>query len=385
MKRYLLAVLFFDFCALLYGISTLSISYNEAQIYFYDHSLIAMIARLGTTLFGQNDFGLRLPFVLLHSLSCVLLYILALRYTKTSFDAFISVVLFILLPGSVASALLINESSIVIFFTLLILVLFEYKKIFLFYILLVLVLFVDGNFAILYLSFFFFAIYKKDKLLIICSLILFAIAMSVYGFNASGKPKGYFLDTLGIFAACFSPLIFLYFFYVVYRILLQDDKPLLWFISASTFVFCLIFSIRQRLFLEDFLPFCVVCTPLLIRYLMSSYRSRMPQLRLKHKIFIECSLIFLLFFYLGIIFNQSFYYLLKDPKKHFAYDYHIAKELALNLKQHNLTHIATQDKELALRLKFYGISKGKLELHSSKKASKIYVSLGKHKVYYFIK
>ncbi|HEC1793345.1 TPA: hypothetical protein R1734_001702, partial [Campylobacter lari] len=87
----------------------------------------------------------------------------------------------------------------------------------------------------------------------------------------------------------------------------------------------------------------------------------------------------------GIIFNQSFYYLLKDPKKHFAYDYHIAKELSLKLKQRNFTHIFTKDKELALRLKFYGISKGKLELHSSKKASKIYVSLGKHKIYYYIK
>ncbi|QOR01605.1 MULTISPECIES: phospholipid carrier-dependent glycosyltransferase [unclassified Campylobacter] len=385
MKRYLTAILFFDFCALLYGVNTLSISYNEAQIYFYDHSFIAMIAKIGTVLFGQNDFGLRIPFIFLHSLSCVLLYILALKYTKTSFDALISVVLFILLPGTVASALLVNESSIVIFFTLLILVLFEYKKNLMFYFLLVLVLFIDGNFAILYLSFFFYAIYTKDKLLIACSLILFAVAMSFYGFDASGKPKGYFLDTLGIFAACFSPLIFLYFFYVVYRILLQGHKPLLWFISATTFIFCLVFSIRQRLFLEDFLPFCVVCTPLLIRYLMSSYRSRMPQLRLKHKIFIECSLVFLLFFYVGIIFNQVFYYLLKDPKKHFAYDYHIAKNLASSLKEQNITKISTQDKELALRLQFYGINEGKLELYSDKNPSDLYVDLGRYRIYYHIK
>ncbi|AJC85953.1 membrane protein [Campylobacter sp. RM16704] len=385
MKRYLLAVLFFDFCALLYGISTLSISYNEAQIYFYDHSLIAIIARFGTAIFGQNDFGLRLPFVLLHSLSCILLYILALKYTRTSFDAFISVVLFILLPGSVASALLINESSIVIFLTLLILVLFEYKKNILFFILFFLVLFVDKNFAILYLSFFFYGIYNKNKILIGLSLILFGISMSVYGFDASGKPKGYFLDTLGVFAACFSPLIFLYFFYVIYRILLQANKPLLWFISATTFIFCLIFSIRQRLFLEDFLPFCVVCTPLLIRYLMSSYRSRVPELRLKHKIFIECSLAFLVIFYLGIIFNHSFYYVLNKPKKHFAYDYHIAKNLAMKLKEQNINSINLKDDDLALRLKFYGISKGKTKLIFTQKPSNLYVSLGKHKLYFEVK
>ncbi|TXE78264.1 hypothetical protein FPD46_07985 [Campylobacter peloridis] len=385
MKRYLAAILFLDFCALLYGISTLSISYNEAQIYFYEHSLVAMLARFGTAILGQNDFGLRIPFVLLHSLSCILLYILARKYTKTSFDAFISVVLFILLPGSVASALLINESSIVIFFTLLILVLFEYKKTILFYLFLFLVLFVDGNFAILYLSFFFYAIYKKDKILIGIALLLFAIAMSIYGFDTSGKPKGYFLDTLGIFAACFSPLIFLYFFYVIYRVLLQDQKPLLWFISATTFIFCLIFSIRQKLYLEDFLPFCVVCTPLLIRYLMSSYRSRMPQLRLKHNIFIECSLVFLVFFYLGIIFNHSFYYFLKEPKKHFAYDYHIAKELALKLKQRGITKITAQNEELNLRLKFYGIEKGKDKLYQTNKITKLNIKLANHNLYYAIK
>ncbi|MFG5142199.1 hypothetical protein O8I45_10260, partial [Campylobacter lari] len=237
-----------------------SISYNEAKIFFYDHSVIAMIARFGTTLLGQNEYGLRIIFVLLHSLSCILLYILALKYTKTSFDAFMSVVLFILLPGSVASALLINESSIVIFFTLLILVLFEYKKSIFFYICLVFSLYIDGNFAILYLAFFFFGIYIRDKILIGVALLLFAIAMSVYGFDTSGKPQGYVLDTLGIFAACFSPLVFLYFFYVIYKMLFQKDKPLLWFIIATTFIFCLIFSLRQKLFLEDFLPFCVVCT-----------------------------------------------------------------------------------------------------------------------------
>ncbi|MCR6590829.1 membrane protein [Campylobacter insulaenigrae] len=384
MKRYLLAFLLLDFCALLYGISTLSISYNEAKIFFYDHSLIAMISRLGTTIFGQNDYGLRIPFVLLHSFSCILLYLLALKCTKTSFDALMSVVLFILLPGSVASALLINESSIVIFLTLLILVLFEYKKNILFYVFLVFSLVIDGNFAILYLAFFFYGIHKRDKILIFSALVLFAIAMSIYGFDASGKPQGYFLDTIGIFAACFSPLIFLYFFYVIYKILLQKEKPLLWFVIATTFIFCLLFSLRQRLFLEDFLPFCVVCTPLLLRYLMSSYRSRLPQLRIKHNIFIECSLIFLVLFYLGLIFNHSFYYILKSPQKHFAYNYHIAKELAKVLKENNILEVQAK-KDLALRLKFYGIQEGEKHLLYSDKPSNIVISLPKHSLYFKLK
>lgn len=181
--------------------------------------------------------------------------------------------------------------------------------------------------------------------------------MSFYGFDTGGKPKGYFLDTLGIFAACFSPLVFIYFFYVIYRSLFKGEKSLLWFLMSVTFVFCSLLSMRQKLYLEDFLPFCVICTPLLIKTLMASYRVRLPKFRLKYKVFIECSMIFLLFCYLIIIFNPLLYYVIKSKNSHFANNYHEAKELAQKLKEKGIFQISTNE-ELGLRLKFYGIEKG---------------------------
>ncbi|MCH3853429.1 hypothetical protein LZC39_15175, partial [Campylobacter jejuni] len=86
-----------------------------------------------------------------HFLSCILLYILALKYTKTHFDSFLSLLLFVLLPGTVASALLVNEASIVIFLTLAIICAYEYEKKWIFYPLLILALFVDKSFNILFL------------------------------------------------------------------------------------------------------------------------------------------------------------------------------------------------------------------------------------------
>ena len=41
--------------------------------------------------------------------------------------------------------------------------------------------------------------------------------------------------------------------------------------------------------------------------------------------------------------------------KHFVYRYHVAKELAKELKNESVEKIFTDDKKLALRLKFYGI------------------------------
>ncbi|EOS9951116.1 hypothetical protein ACNKOH_000949 [Campylobacter coli] len=400
-KNYKLIILLlaFDLLALLYGISTLSISVDEAKIYFeekgsflfFNHSLLYYLTHFGTFVFGQNDFGLRIPILFFHFLSCILLYILALKYTKTHFDSFLSLLLFVLLPGTVASALLVNEASIVIFLTLAIICAYEYEKKWIFYPLLILALFVDKSFNILFLTFFFFGIYKRNSFLLTLALVLFGLSISFYGFDTGRRPRGYFLDTLGIFAACFSPLVFIYFFYVVYRLTFKEQKSLLWFLMSVTFIFCSLLSLRQKLYLEDFLPFCVICTPLLIKTLMASYRVRLPQFRLRYKIFIECSIIFLLFCYFVIIGNQILYYFVSDPKYNFANNYHLAKELSKELKKQEIFKLRVGT-SLQPRLKFYDIEdsntfylksiKNKDQLDKNKK--NITIKLGKFEKIYQI-
>ncbi len=381
--RLLLVLVSIDFLALVYGISSLSISEDEAEIYFGEKSLLYFITHFSTFILGQNDFGLRLPFLFFHFLSCILLFLLALKYTKTQNDAILALLLFILLPGSVASALLVNQASLVILLSLAILCAYEYNKQILFYVLLILALFVDKSFNILFLTFFFFGIYKKNPRLFTLSLVLFALSLAFYGFEVSGRPRGHFLDTLGIFAACFSPLIFIYFFYVIYRLSFKENKTLLWFLMSVTFVFCSLLSLRQKLFLEEFLPFCVISTPLLIKTLLESYRVRLPEFRLKYKIFIECSVIFLLFCYVLIVGNKFLYYFV-EPKRHFANNYHFAKELSLELKKQDIKAVRV-DKSLQKRLKFYGIEDSKIfylrSLENKKNLSKnnkiIELKLGK--------
>ena len=59
---------------LLYGVSSLSIRYDEAVILFEGTSLVHYLVSFSTKLFGQTDLALRLPFILLHVASLVLLY-----------------------------------------------------------------------------------------------------------------------------------------------------------------------------------------------------------------------------------------------------------------------------------------------------------------------
>ena len=344
-----------DFVFLLYAANSLSISYNEAEIFFQKHSLLGYILKLSAHFFGQNDLAVRGVMIFFHIASVVLMYKVSKFYIKLEFDRIIAVLLFVLLPGTLASALIINNAGICITLALLCIYLFHIKKKILFSLFFCLAFFIDGDFLIFYAGFFIFALYKRKPPLAWLSAILFLLTLYFFGFETNGRPSGHFIDTFGIFAAVFSPFVFIFFVYTIYRIWVKEKKDLLWFIAICSFCFCMIVSVRQRLELEQFLPFCVIATPLMVRVFFNSYRVRLPKFRKGHKICTSLVMLFLIFNWSAIIFNQVFYLFLSDPTKHLTYKFDVAKELADKLKEAGVQDIATDDTRLALRLKFYGI------------------------------
>ena len=344
-----------DFVFLLYAANSLSISYNEAEIFFQKHSLLSYILKVSAHFFGQNDLAVRGVMIFFHIASVVLMYKVSKFYIKLEFDRIIAVLLFVLLPGTLASALIINNAGICIALALLCIYLFHIKKKILFSLFFCLAFFIDGDFLIFYAGFFIFALYKRKPPLAWLSAILFLLTLYFFGFETNGRPSGHFIDTFGIFAAVFSPFVFIFFVYTIYRIWVKEKKDLLWFIAICSFCFCMIVSVRQRLELEQFLPFCVIATPLMVRVFFNSYRVRLPKFRKGHKICTSLVMLFLIFNWSAIIFNQIFYLFLSDPTKHLTYKFDVAKELADKLKEAGVQDIATEDTRLALRLKFYGI------------------------------
>jgi len=351
-----LSLLFFHTAVLLYLTNEFSISFKEAYIYFNSElSLLSLITNLSTTLFGQNDFALRGPFILFYIGSSLLLYYLTKDFFKTELQRVISVAIFMILPGVNSAALLVNESIIVVFFTLLYLVIYKTKKRHC-YVLLLLFLFIDNSFAILFLGLFFYSLAKKNNKLLVISLILFGISMSYFGFDIGGKPKSFLLDTFGIYASIFSPVLFLYFFYAIYRIGIKQEKEIMWYISATALGLSLIFSLRQNIKIEDFAPFVVIAIPLMVKLFSHSLNVRLKEFRKMHYNMMRLALGVLIVSFLGLVFNKYIYIFLENSDKHFTYKYHIAKELAEELKSRNINAVYTDDSKLALRLRFYGIN-----------------------------
>ena len=357
-KTALGGILLVDFLFLLFGVHTLSISYKEAVIFFDAHNFLHYLVQLSTQIFGQNDYALRAPFIVLHLLSILLMYQISKFYLKREEDRLLSVVVFVLLPGIVSSALLVNAASVVIFFTLLFIYLFLRRQFYAYMLLLPLLLLVDNSFIILYLGLVAYGIYAKNRPIMIVASLLFLLGLYLYGFAVGGKPRGYFLDTFAAYSLIFSPLLFLYFFYTMYRILVREKKSIVWAISFTALMVSILLSFRQRIMIEDFAPFVVISVPLMVQVFVQSYRTRLPELRRTHNITFVIVFSFLLLNFYATYFNQYFYRFLENPTKHFAYKYHVAYELAAKLHALGIERINCQDKQMQERLRFYKIQSG---------------------------
>lgn len=353
-------ILFFilgiDALVLIFQSSELSISYGEALLLFGDFSFLQAIIKTSIYFLGQNDLALRLPMIILHLLSATLLYKISKKYLKKLSSRVWITLIFILLPGVISSALIVNSAGLVIFGLFLFVYLYENYPIKYIYPLLLVYSLASGGFVYLFLALIFFSIFTKNRLFFIYNLSLFALSIYLYAIDLHGSPSGHFLDLLGIYAAIFTPIIFVYLFYVLYRKYLTKDISILWFISSTALIVSLLLSFRQRLDIGLFAPYLILALPLVAQTFEHSYRVRLRVFRKNYRFIFFLALALLLVNSSVVFFNKYLYNFVDFPKKHFAYSMHVAKELAKELKKRDIDCVSTT-KKMSLRLEFYGVTK----------------------------
>jgi 4-amino-4-deoxy-L-arabinose transferase-like glycosyltransferase len=110
-----LSLFFLTFILLFKATLSLSISYKEALNVFVNHSILSLITNTSIYIFGQNDIALRLPFILFYIFSVILMYQITENYFRYEKDRYISIIIFMVLPGVLSAALLVNRNVVYIF------------------------------------------------------------------------------------------------------------------------------------------------------------------------------------------------------------------------------------------------------------------------------
>ena len=288
-----------------------------------------------------------------------MLYLVSKEIVKKEGDVFLVLLIFVLLPGVNTAALIVSKTGIIIFFTLLFIRLYQVHGKHAYY-LLPLIAFLDNAFLYLAVSLIFYGHYRKDNRLLLFAIVAFAISYYLFGFDFGKEAKGYFLDIFSIYAAVFSPFIFLFFIYGLYWqfVKAKTRLPVLWFISAVTFLIAIILSLRQNIRIEDFAPYAVIFVPYMVYAFFNSYRIRLPEFRKTHKAVFSVVMVTLILNTVITFFNKPLYLLLDNPKKHFAYEQHFTKELVEVLKNKQITEVHCENRALQNKLRFYGIGSG---------------------------
>jgi len=366
----LLSIIGIDVLMLLFQTSTISISNHEANLLYGEFSFIQLIETLSLNTFGQNDLALRTPMIIFHLFSVILLYNISKKYLLDIRNRIWLILIFILLPGVISSALLVDNAGLVIFGLLLFVYIYDKFSLKYSYYVLALLSILDGGFVYLFFSLIFYSLYIKNRNFLFFNIFLFLLSIVIYGIDISGSPKGHLLDTIGLYSAIFTPVIFMYIFYILYRRFLSKEINIMWFISAVPLIISILLSFRQNIDIEEFAPYLIIALPLVARSFNSSYRVRLKIFRGNYKMIFTISAIFLLLNFFVVMFNRELYLVIENPKKHFAKKMHIAKELSQELKNRNIRCIATQS-SMAKRLKFYGIQSCKKHILSEVEIGKI--------------
>ncbi len=336
--------------------SQLSISFYEANIFFNKNNLLHHILHLSTALFGQNDLALRLPMILMHAIGAFLYYDISKGQFKKQGDQLWNLLLYLLLPGINSAGIMVDGAGLVLFLLLVFLFAYKHKRN-LAYTLLPLYVFIDASFAFLYLSLIFFAMHNRQNVLLFSSILLFGASMYLFGIDVGGHPSNHFLNTLGIYAAIFSPVIFVYLIYALYRTGVKEERTLLWYLGVTAFLFSLLLSFRQQMKLEELAPYILVATPIMLKTFLSSYRIRLREFRRGYRLLFTVGILFLLVSTFTIYMNKFLYLVIEKPSKHFVYNNHVVKELSVELKKMGIDAVITRSERLQLRLKFYKIEK----------------------------
>lgn len=349
-------ILGIDVTILFFQISNLSISSSELDLIYKEHSYISYLYHTLFNLFGSNDYTLRIPIIVMHIIDVYLFYEISKKYIKLQRERIWLILLFVMLPGTLSSALVLSHASFVLLGILFYIYLDQRIDSKYTNALLIIYTFIDGGFAYLILGVFIYNIFSKEYKSIFLNGLLLAISAYLYKLHIYGVPSGHFLDAIAVYSAIFTPIIFVYIVYSLYRSYLSDKIDKLWYVTTTTLIFSLLLSLRQRLDIEFFAPYLMIALPIAAQIFTHSYNVRLKMFRKRYKTIFVLSFLFLFANTLVVLFNKSLYGFIENPKKHFAYNMYVAKELASQLKQKDIICVTTNNK-MQERIKFYGIEK----------------------------
>ena len=256
------------------------LSYSEADILYSTDFTLEKVIVNSIYQFTHNHFLLRMPFFIISIIS-LYFYIRILDSYFQRWDSYynLSIFVYLLTPGVFLSFIIINYATIPIFLTLMFIYAYKRENILLEILSLVLLFFTHSAQFVVYVAVAIYSYKDKKWWLLILSLILIIFSSLASKYSIGGVPKGHLVQLIGIYAAIFSPLLFIATIYALYKSAISKKRDLLATIAITAFTLSILLSIRQKIKITDFSVFFIIATPLVIQQFKNSIEVRLKEFR----------------------------------------------------------------------------------------------------------
>ena len=354
-KGYFLLIAALYAIAVFFLASTTPITPHEAKIFYTSADLVAQLMKWGEGLIG-GFLGLRIFFIFLGLISILFFYEISRRSFAKREDAYLATTIFMFLPGMITGATLVSVAILVLPLVLLFVLLYESKHFIFLPLIMLALFFIHDTSVIFFLALLVYGIVHKEKMIsILSAAFLLAFIYFSRGIDVGGKPSGHFVEIFGLYAAVFSPFVFFYFFYTMYRILLREKKTLLWYISFTALVLSLLLSIRQRIDIANFAPYVMISVGLMLNTFHHSLRVRLPQFQKRYILGFKLVMLTLLISAMAIFFHKVLVNQMPEPKRYSANNVYSPYFLSKSLKSLNVSCYDTSNDHERYQLQYYGI------------------------------
>jgi hypothetical protein len=331
---------------------TTPITPYEAKLFATSDGFVSKLMHEGHELFG-GFLGFRLYFMMMGVLTVILFYVMSKCYFSKQSDSYTATTIFMFLPGMLTASTLANIAIVIFPFVLLFVVLYLYGYKWLLLLSMLPLYFLHEASIVFFIAILLYAIVNKAyEIGILSFAFIVTIILLKGGIAVDMKPSGHFMEIFGLYGTLFSPLLFIFFFYALYRTLLGESKHIVWYIGSVALFVSLILSIRQRIVITDFAPYMLVATVVMLQVYHNSLRVRLPLFQKGYKLGYTVVILVLVVSSLTIVFHRPFYTLY--PNTHFAKRVYAPYTLAKELQAKNIP-CYDAPKRLRYQLQFYGI------------------------------
>lgn len=354
-KQHLILASLIYVCVVFYLAIITPIGPHEAKTFYTSTDIVSKLMHWGDALLG-GFIGIRIFFIFLGFLAIMLFYEMSRRYFTIRSDAYLATILFMFLPGIITVTTIVNVAILVLPLVLFFVIMYERGSYWSLPFVMLALFFIHESSIVFFIALLFYALVHKDKKLsILSAAFLLVFIYLAKGIDIGGIPSGHFAEVFGLYATVFSPLLFLYFFYAMYRILLREKKTLLWYISFTALAFSLLLSIRQRVYITDFAPYVMISMVLMLDVFNNSIRARLPEFQKHYMKGFYVVVFVLLISDLLIVSHKLSYELMTNPDKHFASRIYKPYYLAQSLKKEGKECYDASSRRERYQLRFYQI------------------------------